>query len=738
MNTLRINFSNKNRLVLVLVSLLTTTMVFSQSWIWYPGDYEIWLGNEMNNRRTERGAFFPHFWKMDTHYNLVEFSKEIDLQASEEIEIRTEGKFNLKLDGKMQFGMPHQFILPAGKHKLNIKIWNQASPPTLYVKGKTVFSDSSWKVTFEDKEWIDESGKASDNSATTYMQASTGNFNSIDTPPSTYKLETMRIKPFSVADLKEGKLYDFGKETFGFVQIHGLKGNGKVQLFYGESKEEALDTAFCETLDKVKVESYRVTDLATNQVKPINGKYTLENSKAFRYVYVVTDNQAEYSDLDMLYEYKPEVQRGYFRCDDEKINKIWDIGAYTMQLTTREFFIDGIKRDRWTWSGDAIQSYLMNYYLFFDTQTVKNTIWLLRGKDPVTSHTNTIMDYTFYWFLSIYDYYMFTGDKEFIQQIYPRMQSMMDYVLNRTNKNGMVEGQTGDWVFVDWADGYLDKHGELSYEQILFAKSLETMALCSKLANNKIDEGKYQQLFDELFSKLETSFWSENHKALVHNRINGVQQEVVTRYSNMFAIFYNYLSDEKKNQIKHSVLLNDSILGISTPYMRFYELEALCALGEHESVTKEIRSYWGGMLDEGATSFWEKYNPKDKGTEHLAMYGRPYGKSLCHAWGASPIYLLSKYYLGVKPEEAGYSAYSIRPNLGGLKWIEGAVPTPKGEIKVFMDQKSIRVSSDEGQGTLYFNSKSKPKISKGKAILVGNGLYELKINAGESILVSYK
>ncbi len=33
----------------------------AQTWIWYPGDYEIWLGNRMNNRRTERGAFFPAF-----------------------------------------------------------------------------------------------------------------------------------------------------------------------------------------------------------------------------------------------------------------------------------------------------------------------------------------------------------------------------------------------------------------------------------------------------------------------------------------------------------------------------------------------------------------------------------------------------------------------------------------------------------------------------------------------------
>lgn len=35
-----------------------TLLSNAQNWIWYPGDYEIWLGNQMNNRRTERGAFF--------------------------------------------------------------------------------------------------------------------------------------------------------------------------------------------------------------------------------------------------------------------------------------------------------------------------------------------------------------------------------------------------------------------------------------------------------------------------------------------------------------------------------------------------------------------------------------------------------------------------------------------------------------------------------------------------------
>ena len=52
----------------------------------------------------------------------------------------------------------------------------------------------------------------------------------------------------------------------------------------------------------------------------------------------------------------------------------------------------------------------MNYYLFFDSPTVKRTTRLLRGKDPVTAHINTIMDYTLYWFNGIYDYYLYTRE----------------------------------------------------------------------------------------------------------------------------------------------------------------------------------------------------------------------------------------------------------------------------------------------------------------------------------------
>ena len=79
--------------------------------------------------------------------------------------------------------------------------------------------------------------------------------------------------------------------------------------------------------------------------------------------------------------------------------------------------------------------------------------------------------------------------------------------------------------------------------------------------------------------------------------------------------------------------------------MRFYESKHCRRLGRTRIAMKEMKAYWGGMLKEGATSFWEKYNPEETGTRHLVMYGRPYGKA-SPCMGASPIYLLGKYYPG--------------------------------------------------------------------------------------------
>ena len=661
------------------------------TWIWYPGDFEIWLGNIFNNRRTERGAMFPPFWKQDSHYVTVEFSKAFSLEREETISIAAEGQYNLALDGKLQFGMPKTFVVPKGDHKLNVKVWNQSTPPALFVNGETIYSDSSWLATYEDKLWIDENGVA--HGSGIYVPAASWYFNSPDTPPSSFHLEREEKRPACSYDVAtNGTLYDFGRETFGYLKIKGLQGT--VHVYYGESREEALDKEHCETLDVLTSDlSHQTSALA---------------SKAFRFVYIEKDAGASYDDVLMDYEYAPYDRQhtGSFRCSDDGINRIWDVAAYTMDLTTREFFMDGIKRDRWTWSGDAIQSYLMNYYLRFDTECVKRTIRQLRGKDPVTAHVNTIMDYTFYWFKSVLDYYEYTGDADFVREMWPRMVTLMDYVESRLNADGMAEGQPDDWIFVDWVDFPMHKRGTLCFEQILLCKALETMALCAKLLG--INKSDYRVKAEQLRNKVRQTFWSYEQKAYYHAIEDGQMNKQITKFPNMFAILYGYAYEELRREIMQSVMLNPDIPAITTPYMRFYELETLCMDGRHTQVLQEMRDYWGGMLREGATSFWEKYVPTESGTQHLAMYGRPYGKSLCHAWGASPVYLLGKYYLGVRPTKPGYAEFEIRPALGDLDWLQGDVPTPHGMIHVEMNRHEVKVFATEGSGTLYIADRQVP------------------------------
>ena len=660
---------------------MTSNPMPHATWIWYPGDFEVWLGNQFNNRRTERGAMFPPFWKQDSHWPTVEFSTTVELAEAETIHIKAEGLFNFMLDGKLQFGMPDEFLIPAGAHRLNFKVWNQSTPPALFIKGMTIHSNSSWLATYEDKIWIDENGVA--HGSGIYVPAAQWNFDRMDTPPSAYRLPTLRQEPVAQESIGEGMLYDFGRETFGYVRLSGLV--GVAHLYYGESREEALDKDHCETLDIVS-------------------PHQELGSKAFRYVYVKTADNSHYDSLSMDYEYAPydESHSGTFACSDKLLNKIWEVGAYTMDLTTREFFLDGIKRDRWTWSGDAIQSYLMNYYLRFDTECVKRTIRQLRGKDPVTAHINTIMDYTFYWFKSILDYYQYTGDLTFISEMYPKMCTLMDYVLERTNSDGLVEGKADDWIFVDWVDFPMHKRGVLAFEQILFYKALMTMHTCATLLHQT---DPYQQLAENVICKTRQLLWNDDCQAWEHAIEEGEINHQITKFPNMFAILYDIVDDATKRNIVDSVMENNKIDPITTPYMRFYELEALCMMGRQTQVLQEIRNYWGGMLREGATSFWEKYIPSEQGTEHLAMYGRPYGKSLCHAWGASPVYLLGRYFLGIQPTQPGYATWEARPNLADLEWMEGRVPTPNGIIHIRMERHYICIRSDEGRGRLYLGNR---------------------------------
>jgi len=237
----------------------------------------------------------------------------------------------------------------------------------------------------------------------------------------------------------------------------------------------------------------------------------------------------------------------------------------------------------------------------------------------------------------------------------------------------------------------------------------------------------YGAMAARLKAQIDATFWSPEAHAYLHalepqETVDHLElNPQITKFPNMFSILYGYADEARQQEILQHVMRNPDVPAITTPYMRFYELAALCQLGMHDEVLSEIKAYWGGMLHEGATSFWEKYNPEMQGNEHLTMYGRPYGKSLCHAWGASPVYLLGRYYLGIEPTAPGYAQWEARPHLAGLDWMRGSVPTPFGPIRIDIapHQLTITAPADIAPGTLF----------------VGDNQYD--IPAGQTVTISY-
>ncbi len=651
-------------------------MTKKAGWIWYLGDFELYHHMKLSLSRRERGSIVPTFWKVFDCHRLVRFEKTVTLEQPETITVTMDG------DGYMMLGRGRKSVngpisLDAGTHNLSFIVGNPSGIPALHVQGKTVFTDDSWIAdAFE--------GEKSP-------------VGSMDIPrdimPTAYELPSTKIAYIEMIETEQGQVYDFGRETYIKLAFTIPEPGCAVKVVYGESMEEAMDSDHA---------------VISTDIPHSSGEVLLE-ATACRYVRVIS--KLNPVNLCGMYVQLPLESRGSFSASDPLLNRIYEISDYTLRLNSTLFYLDGIKRDRWVWGGDAYQSFFFNYYSHFDTGIIKRTLLALRGGDPIVSHVNTIIDYTLYWLISLSQYVLYTGDRAFIHKIYPRAVKLMDYCAEIENNQGLLVGRRSDWTFIDWAD--MDKRGALCIMQMLYCKALQAMAKCSEIAGHKENATRYISKAETVSSKIRDTYWVADKGAYVTTCVDGQKIPQIRRHANLFAIIFGFADEETTEQIVKNVILNDEVPAITTPYFKFYELEALCIAGKMEKVTDIIRSYWGGMLNEGATSFWEEYDPNMSGSEHYAMYGDPFDKSLCHAWGASPIYLFGRYYLGVYPTKDGYSEFEVNPNNGGLESISGTVPLGNGSVTVSSSKHQVTIETDV-PGGFYVSNGTKIPIIPGK------------------------
>jgi hypothetical protein len=92
------------------------------------------------------------------------------------------------------------------------------------------------------------------------------------------------------------------------------------------------------------------------------------------------------------------------------------------------------------------------------------------------------------------------------------------------------------------------------------------------------------------------------------------------------------------------------------------------------------------MLDEGATSFWETYDPRwprEQPHKYLQADRKTgYYISMAHGWASGPALWLLENVVGLHSADAGGHSFEIRPELSGLSWVKGSMPAGNGILTV--------------------------------------------------------
>lgn len=480
----------------------------------------------------------------------------------------------------------------------------------------------------------------------------------------------------SDADTQASVLLDFGAEIYGGIQIAaGIKGNKtplKVRVRLGESVSEAMSNAIDNSVPGMNsaTNDHSLRDFIIEL--PWLGSVEVGNS-GFRFARIDLLDKNE--DLPLkavhaIFRYRDIPYIGSFKSDNERLNKIWEVGAYTVHLNMQEYLWDGIKRDRLVWVGDMHPEVMTINTVFGENEVVKKSLDFARDTTPLPGWMNTISSYSLWWVIIHRDLYLHRGDLAYLQEQHDYLKALIQQIISKIS-NGREELDGGR--FLDWPTS--------EYSDIIHS-GLQALTIMTLEAGEDIAEWiKDEQL-----------------KRLCQTTLTSMKKYIPSHQNNKQAAALLSIADIIPSSAASDVILKDGANDFATFY-GYYMLEALAKDGKYTEAIDIISDYWGAMLDLGATTFWENFifeerknagridelvpEPKydihaDGGAYcYIGLRG-----SLCHGWASGPTTWLTEHVLGIKVMEPGAKTIQIKPNLGNLKFVEGTYPTPHGEVYV--------------------------------------------------------
>lgn len=347
---------------------------------------------------------------------------------------------------------------------------------------------------------------------------------------------------------------------------------------------------------------------------------------------VITETSADITKVK-----KPQI-------DDEVLGKIYDVSLKTLADCMQDVFEDGPKRDRRLWLGDLRLQALANYATFDNSELVRRCLYLFAGMateegkisanvfvKPTNIPDDTFLfEYSLFYISVLYDLYNAHPDEKIVRELYPTCKKQMDITLSMFDKDGKLMVDEDYPVFVDWSNDF-NKDTAGQAEAIFVLKQFISLA---KIVEDEEVE-KYKDALNKISNYAREQLYNPEKKLFV---TNGDEYNIA---SQVWMVLSHVMSDEENKEIMTTMVEQlFPVKNIATPYMYHHIVEALFEGGLKDEAVLLMKDYWGKMIELGADTFWEAFDPDQP---DYSPYGSPIVNSYCHAWSCTPVYLINKY-----------------------------------------------------------------------------------------------
>ncbi|MBP5638145.1 MAG: hypothetical protein J6X55_01605 [Victivallales bacterium] len=484
---------------------------------------------------------------------------------------------------------------------------------------------------------------------------------------------------------------DFGKTIYAVpeIKINSCNRDDILDVITGEHLMGAEIIAL-ENGTRRNISTIILHDLPDG-APPVN--WVLNNCKGFRYIMLVARKARTVIAIQNVIAFVSTFEvdsRGTFECSDSKLNAIWDAGVRTLDTTMQGHFLDSPTKDQTQCLPDtmiqAFSSYVTHdgYNLsatalanFARTQTETGEINSLTP----SSFFQAIPDFSLIWPIWLQKHLMTTGDKQLLQQLLPALNSLMEYYNSLAiEPNGplpQLDDVLGNNPFLDL--GEIDRQGISTGLNAIYCRALFSAAWIAEFANDPDLQNTYRLRAARIAQQIHNLNWDQSRMLFVDSYSNSQQSPFSSWQSNILAIYGGIATKEDFNPIWNQLFTtnepyeNFSQGDYNNPFFKYFILDDAFANGLSRWGINLIRYYWGKMIDAGATTLWELFDPDNPAlAERICSH--------CQGYAVAPNAFLISEVAGIRIATPGMSAIFFQPCLDGFSWCRASIPTPQGKI----------------------------------------------------------